>query len=223
MQKRIYEFIEDWSKTRKVNVDICCYESAEAFLMAWPELQFDLAFLDIQMKAMSGIELANCIRKDDANIQIVFVTSFKQYVLKGYDVNALHYLIKPVSPSKLMPVLDKAHVIWRAHQDSFMLVPDGEGQQKLALGDITHIAISSHTARIHTDERAFDVRKTMSELTAALPSYFVRVHRSYIVNLFKVDCMYKDSLILSSGEKLPISRKSSKAANDAFLHLSVGI
>jgi len=222
LQKRLETAIDDWAETHRVSIDILCYPSAEAFLMAWPDMPFDLAFLDIQMKEMSGIELAGYIRESDSNMLIVFVTSFSQYVLKGYDVNALHYLIKPVSPAKLLPILDKALVIWKSRQDAFFIVSADEGQLKLPYADISHISITSHTASVHAGGKAYELRRTMNELTEALPSYFVRVHRSYIVNLFKVDCVYKDYLLLSSNERLPISRNNSKDVKDAFMRLHIG-
>jgi DNA-binding LytR/AlgR family response regulator len=92
MQQCLAEAITDWAKARRVQIDILSYPSGEAFLMAWPDISFDLVFLDIKMKDMTGVELAENIRKNDKNILIVFVTSFSQYALKGYDVNALHYL-----------------------------------------------------------------------------------------------------------------------------------
>jgi len=222
IQTRLKEAINDWAESRRIKVDILCYQSAEAFLMAWPEMPFDLAFLDIQMKRMTGIELADFIRKTDSNMLIVFITSFSQYVLKGYDVNALHYLIKPLSPAKLLPVLDKALMIWRSRQDAFLLVPDNSGLIKLPFNDIFYISILSHTSSIYTNDKTFEIRKTMKELTEMLPSFFVRIHRSHIVNLFKVDCIYKDSLLISNDTKLPVSRNYSKEANDAFLRLYLG-
>ncbi|MCL2227389.1 MAG: LytTR family DNA-binding domain-containing protein [Oscillospiraceae bacterium] len=154
-------------------------------MMAWPDTPIDLAFLDIQMKNMTGIELAELIRKTDSNMLIVFVTSFKEYVLKGYDINALHYLIKPVSPAKLLPILDRDHVIFRSQQDEFLLVQYKSGKMKLPFADIDYISISPHIACVHAGSRTFEKRVTMSELTDILPGYFVRTHRSYIVNLDK--------------------------------------
>ena len=88
-QERLKAAIQDWAQARNAQADVLCYASAEAFLMAWPEVSFDLAFLDIQMKDMDGIQLAETIRRSDKNMLLVFVTSFTQYVLKGYDVAAL--------------------------------------------------------------------------------------------------------------------------------------
>jgi len=102
-QERLTAAIKDWAKARNTQADVLCYQSAEAFLMVWPDVSFDLAFLDIQMKAINGIKLAETIRTSDKNMMLVFVMSFSQYVLKGYDVAALHYLIKPLSAAKLLP------------------------------------------------------------------------------------------------------------------------
>jgi len=219
MQQRLSDAITDWATSQKIKINILCYPSAEAFLMVWPEIPFDIAFLDIQMKNMTGIELAECIRKTDKNMMIVFVTSFSQYVLKGYDVNALHYLIKPLSQSKLLPILDKAYTIWHSRRSAVILVSNGNGQMKLPFDDIYCVSMLSHTASIQTEKDTYELRKTAKELSDLLPTYFVRCHRSYIINLFKVDCVYKSSLLLSNGKSLPISRNNSKTVNDAFVKL----
>jgi DNA-binding LytR/AlgR family response regulator len=217
MQTRLKDTIEDWAVSRKAQTDILCYPSAEAFIFA--NMSFDLAFLDIQMKAMTGIELAEHIRKTDKNMLIVFVTSFSQYVLKGYDVNALHYLIKPLSAAKLLPIMDKAFMIWKSRHSASLLVSCGSGQMKLPFDDIYSISMTSHTAKIQAGHGAYELRKTADELAAVLPSYFIRCHRSHIVNLLKADCVYKDSVLLSNGNTVPISRNNSKKVHDSFVRL----
>lgn len=218
-QIRLSDAIKDWANARKEQIDILCYRNAEEFIISWTDLSFDLAFLDIQMKNMSGIQLAEHIRCSDKNMLIVFVTGFSQYVLKGYDVDALHYLIKPLSPTKLIPVLDKARIIWRSKQKEVLLVSVGSGQMKLPIGSIFYISMISHIAEIHTYDEMYEMRKTAAELNKILPSHFMRCHRSYIVNLLKADCVYRDSIILSNGSKLPISRNNSQLINDEFVRL----
>ena len=221
-QERLTDAIKDWANTKKVQVDILCYNNAETFIVAWPDISFDLVFLDIQMKNMTGIELAEYIRQTDKEMLIVFVTSFSQYVLKGYDVDALHYLIKPLSPAKLLPTLDRAYMIWRSNHKDVLIVATDAGQIKLPFGSILYISMFSHIAEIHTDGEIFNLRKTAAKLEELLPSHFMRTHRSCIVNLLKVDCVYKTSLTLAGGEKLPISRNNSKQVNDAFMRLYTG-
>jgi DNA-binding LytR/AlgR family response regulator len=140
-------------------------------------------------------------------------------VLRGYDVNALHFLIKPASPAKLLPILDKALAIWRARRSTVLVLSDRGGHLKLPVGEILYITMQSHIAIIHMDGAVIETRQTMSELLESLPENFVQTHRSYIVNLYKVDCVYKESLILSNAVKLPVSRKNTKDVNDAFLRL----
>ena len=223
-QRRLADATRDWAKARELQIEVISYSTAEQFLFSWlDEAAFDLIFLDIQMGEMSGIELAKNIRKYDKDVQLVFVTSFSQYVLEGYDVNALHYLVKPLSNTKLIPILDKAHVVWRSlRKDALIVSNDESGKTKLLFGSILYISMTDHTAKINTDNAVYELRKTAAEFEALLPSYFMRCHRSYIVNLLKADCVYRDSIRLANGKTLPISRNNSKKVNDAFLRLFMG-
>lgn len=219
MSQRLSNVIDDWAASRKIQVNVICYSSAEAFLMAWPEISFDLTFLDIQMKTMTGVELAEHIRKIDEDMLLVFVTSYSQYVLRGYDVNALHYLIKPLSSTKLILILDKAYKIWHPRQNAVLLISVDSGQMKIPYMEVYYITMLSHTAKIKTSKNEYDVRKTAHELTEDLPVYFIRCHRSYIVNLLKADCVYKDSVLMMDGKMIPVSRKNSKEVSDMFIKL----
>ncbi|MCL2628192.1 MAG: LytTR family DNA-binding domain-containing protein [Oscillospiraceae bacterium] len=221
MQNHLDVIISDWASSKNINVVTSVYPSAEAFLMIWQDSSFDLAFLDIQLKTVTGIELAKYIRKTDERLPIVFITSFAQYALIGYDVNAMHYLIKPVSPTRLIPILDKAYMLCRSNQDAVLLVSDDLGKVKLPFGDILYFSIQSHIVDIHTTSKIFSKRMTLNELIDILPSYFIRIHRSYIINMLKVDCVYKKSLLLN-GSNLPISRNNSKQVNEAFIRLNIG-
>lgn len=222
-QNQLNEAINDWAKSRNVNVDIFSYESAESFLMAWPEIRFDLAFFDIQMKNITGIELAEQIRKSDKDMLIVFITSHKQYALKGYDVNAFHYLIKPLSSAKLLPILDKAHLIWLSNQDASILISDNCGNQiKLSYNDIYYISKQSNIAVVNTAKESYEIRKTIDGFLRILPGHFVRCHRSYIVNLYKIGSLYKNSLTLSNGGTLPVSRDNAKTISEAFMRMFIG-
>lgn len=218
-RKILENYIKIWADERKIIVDLLYYHNAEEFLFAWPDIVVDLIFLDIKMKNISGIKLAEKIRENDKNIIIIFTTNFSQYVLKGYDVDALHFLIKPLSLSKIISVLNKAYNIWYSCEKEIIIVTNNFGQVKLFCGSIYFVKMYSHIAELHTETEIFKIRKTSEELIKKLPSHFVRCHRSYIVNLLKVDCVYKNSVLLSTGEELPISRNNSKYVKDTFVRL----
>lgn len=218
-QKQLAKCIKMWAVESEVYIDIQCYGSAEEFLFAWPDTIVDIVFIDIKMKEMTGMKLAEKIRQVDKNMLIVFITSYPQYSTKGYDVDALHYLVKPISAAKLFSVLDKAYNIWVSCEKDIIIVTSDSGQVKLHCSDIYYIKMISHTAELHTKQQIFKIRITAEEMAKLLPSNFVRSHRSYIVNLLKADCVYKDSILLSTGEKLPISRNNFKYVNDTFVNL----
>jgi DNA-binding LytR/AlgR family response regulator len=222
MQECLKKNIDDWSTAHKYSITISCYSDAEAFEMEWPDIRFDLIFLDIQLKDMTGIELAELIRKTDNNMLIIFLTSHTQYALKSYDVSAFHYLIKPLSSTKLLPILDKAYSIWQSNHMASITVAVDSGQKKLLLNDIIYIEKNSHIATIRTHDKLYEVRKTLDQFEQLLPNHFARCHRSYIVNINKIDCLYRESLLLPDGTEIPVSRNKMKTVRDAFMHLYTG-
>ena len=220
-QERLAELIKDWAADRKVEVGLQYYDSAESFTMSWPEVPSDLVFLDIKMKSMDGVQLAGNIRKKDKNILIVFVTSFRQYSLCGYNVEALNYLIKPVSAAKLLPTLDKAFLIYNSRRNSFFIAAKGKEQCKVFLDDIYCISMSAHYAELFTADTSYTIRKSAKELNEMLPEYFVPCHRSHIVNIFKVERICGNSLVLFNQKGLPLSRNKTKRVKDAFINFQV--
>ena len=107
--------------------EVRTFASAEAFLFEYEEDKaYDILLLDVEMNNMSGIELAKRIRKDNSRAEIIFITSYFEFIGEGYEVDALHYLIKPVSAEKLMQVLDKAAKKLTANPPSVVISCEGE-------------------------------------------------------------------------------------------------
>ena len=107
----VADIIRRWAQARAVLIEIERFPSAEAFWFQYEENRcYDILFLDIEMEpeGMNGIELAAKLRKNDSSIQLVFVTGYMEYIADGYDVEALHYLLKPVTEEKLGSVLARA-------------------------------------------------------------------------------------------------------------------
>ena len=105
----ITSIVTSWSTRQGHSCEIHTFASAEAFLFEYAEDKaYDILLLDVEMKHMNGIELAKCIRKDNNRAEIIFITSHFEFVGEGYEVDALHYLIKPISADKLTQVLTKA-------------------------------------------------------------------------------------------------------------------
>ena len=103
----LISFVCEWAKFSKIKVSIASYDSAESFLFAYEsDKQVDVLLLDIQMKELDGVTPAKQLRREGSQMQIVFITGLPDFIADGYDVSALHYLIKPVCTEKLFTVLD---------------------------------------------------------------------------------------------------------------------
>ena len=104
----INALVREWARQSGTDVSVSEFPTAEAFLFEYEDLVPDIVLLDIEMPGMNGVELAKRLRKGNKLIQIVFITGFSDYIAEGYEVAALHYLLKPVLPEKLFSTLDRA-------------------------------------------------------------------------------------------------------------------
>ena len=211
----IKSLVEGWLRQTFHHIKIQEYASSEQFLFEQAYDRTQILFLDIEMEKMDGIALAREIRKHNRQMQIIFVTGYMEYIQEGYDVEALHYLLKPVSQEKIDSVLDRA-VERLKTADAVLLVECGGEVLRLPLKEIRFIESNRNYNIIHADND-YEVRGTLSELEAKLDEAFVRVGRSYLVNLNYVRRIGKTELILNTGEKLLVPRGSYKKLNEAFI------
>ena len=214
---------ERWAEQMGVPLTYCAYKSAEEMLFENAEgYPFDLLILDIDMPGMdgapgmSGMELARKIRAKDAKIPIIFLTNKQEYVFEGYEVQALRYLLKPMSEEKLFPLLGEVHMAAREEVQSLIVSADGE-HCKIAVSDILYLEADAHYVRIHTTKRDYMVKRAFTELAGELTDGFIVTHRSYLVNLLHVERVQRTECILSDGSSIPISRNNYKAVNEAFI------
>ena len=105
----VKKILDGWAHERQLAVRVRLFSSAESFLFCYAEDKaWDILLLDIEMGAMDGVTLAKRVRRDNETVQIVFITGYSDYIAEGYEVAALHYLMKPVNREKLLGVLDRA-------------------------------------------------------------------------------------------------------------------
>ncbi len=208
--------IEAWGCSRDILLQIEDYPSAEAFLFAYEGNEaVDVLFLDIEMGDMSGVELAKRLRQMGAGLQIVFLTGYMEYIAEGYDVEALHYLIKPVAQEKLGAVLDRA-VERLKTRENVLLLSLSDGVVRLPLYEIRYLEVMKNYVTLHAVEE-YSVKRSLSELTKELDESFYRIHRSYIVNLRFVKRITRTEVTLKDGAALPLSRKLYDGLNQALI------
>lgn len=166
---------------------------------------------------MNGIDLALRIREQEHGraVQIVFVTGYMDYIEKGYDVEALHYLLKPVTQERLSGVLDRAAQRVRDRERELCLqTPDGI--VCIPVSEIRYLEVRRNYVTVHGDED-YTVRRTLGELERELDESFFRTGRSYIVNLRFVKKITRTQAVLKDGAQIPLSRGLYEDINRALI------
>lgn len=212
----IGELAGQWAVQAGVTLETERFSSAEAFLFRWEERQdFDALLLDIEMTGMDGVTLARTIRREDDDVQIVFITGYTDYIAEGYEVSALHYLTKPVSPEKLFQVLTRAVGRLRRNEPVLTLELPGE-VVRLPLRRLRYVDVFRNYATLHAD-REYTVKRSLSELESELDSRFFRIGRSYIVNLTCIRRVTRAEAELDGGERIPLPRGQYEKLNRAII------
>lgn len=209
--------VDKWSLSTGNSVVLKAFASAESFLFEFEENKsFDILLLDIQMNGIDGIELAKRIRSGGSDIQIIFVTGYDKYISKGYDVAALHYLLKPVSFEKLSEVLSRAAENLSKASPSILVNAGGENL-KLRLSDIFCVEAVGHTLLLTCADGEISVNQSLSAFKSIIGSDFIYTHRSFIVNLEHISRITKTDVILDNGKAVPVSRRMYDDINKAFI------
>jgi DNA-binding LytR/AlgR family response regulator len=217
------QLVTKWSSRCNLKIHFKQYISAEQFLFDWEQdKSSDILLLDIQMGGLDGVELAKKLRLEEDLLQIVFVTGFSDFMAQGYDVAALHYLIKPVDSDKLFPVLDRAVKNLQQHKKS-VLFSSGADTLKLYIADICYVEAFVHSVEIHTQKTSYTIKMGISQVEKLLQqASFFRSHRSYLVNLRWIKCISKKAIVLDTNQEIPLSRRLYNEANQAFIQYFKG-
>lgn len=206
-----------WAHQRNIILHISEFESAESFLFDYEENKsFEIILLDIQMKDMDGVELAKIIRKGNQAMQIIFITGFPDFMAEGYEVSALHYLMKPVSEPKLFEILDKACNCLNKMEQSLLITIDGESI-RIPIREILYCESFAHKTAIVTKEKSYEVRLPLTNVQKLLGDSFVRTHRSYIVGIRHIKRITRVDVILDNENTIPLSRRSYDQVNQSFI------
>ena len=170
----------------------------------------DLLLLDIEMPGMSGLELTrNLVNKRPV---IIFITSKREYAADAFDLNVADYIIKPVTTPRFVQAIDKAREILESNgeevklnEDEFIFVRDSNIVRRLKLDNILYAEAMGDYVKLYTPERFYAIHTTLKAVEERLPaSRFLRVHRSYLVAVDKIDTMDGGALIIS-GKPLPVA------------------
>ena len=222
---------DDERAIRNELVELIKIQHPEAYVMSFSsgeemlaiQENFSIYFLDIDMVGLSGIEIAKEIRKRQGQKSksiIIFVTAYREYMEDAFDVNAYHYLVKPIKEEKVFGVLDRA---WKdmasleENDKKKILVKSSGISKNVFLKDIFYIESSNKKVVFHTVDGSFDVYTKMEVLEKELGESFYRCHRCYLVNMEKIKNYNSNTIQLINGEKLILAQKKYPEFVKAFM------
>ena len=182
--RQLAGYVRLFCRERGFEGETCVFTDGERFLQEAAG-RADIVFFDIEMPAPDGLAAAAALRERDQEAVIIFVTSYEQYAIRGYTVNAYRYLVKPVAYTALCEALEKpvARVVDRCRR--FLNARSEGGLVRIPLDSIVFIeTIQSHRTLLHAKDGDCLLSMSLRELEAALdPASFARCHTSFIVNL----------------------------------------
>lgn len=179
---------------------------------------FDILLLDIEMKPLDGLELAKRLRARGDESKLIFITAYERYALEAYEVQAFHYLIKPIEPEKLETVLLKVYSLLQDEHKRGIAIRQGSVLRRIPLEQILYLEVLDRKIYLHTESEAVPFYGKLEELEPALPEIFFRCHRSYIVNFAHVQRYGKGDILLDNEESIPLSKRRYKAFGLAFMN-----
>ena len=217
----IKKYIEELCADKNICSQIFEFESGEQFLFENEEIHADALFLDIQMPGISGVDLAKRLRCQKDDIAIVFATGMDGSMEAGSDLEAIHYLKKPIDKNKVSVCLDRIHQ--RNHENKFILIDQTDGKYKVNIQNIVSVEAAAHNTlvTIRRENVCETMKSTLSfgEMEQLLGDFdeFQKTHRSYIVNLSFVKNITKTGVIMDHGKIIPLSRRLYKDVNAGFI------
>lgn len=199
------EFIDRFSRENDKKINVKRFFDGDEIALDY-KADFDIILMDIQMRFMDGMNAAIEIRKQDNEVIIMFITNRIDYAIRGYEVSALDYIVKPVDYFSFSSKLDRAISKIPNKNKKSLSINTTEGIKKIDIDKIIYIESIGHNLFFYTSKTMEKTRFKISDMEELLSSYnFFRINKGYIVNMAYVDTIKANSCILGEFE-LPISR-----------------
>lgn len=205
-RERLLSFLKIYFSESGRTYEVTVFENAELFLQDY-RFSFDLIVMDIDMPNLSGIEAAKKLREKDAHVTLMFVTNMPQYAIEAYAVEAMDYVLKPLSYPDFHLKMKKAERYVIRNADAPLLLKTMDGTVQRNISEILYVESRSHYLYYHTATETLRVRGKLSEIQdTLLPYHFARPGESYLVNLAYLKSVEKNDIVVGD-DRIPISRR----------------
>lgn len=210
-----------YEKEKGVKFNITAYRDVETFFVEFKDC-YDIIFMDIELPGMNGMEGARRLRTMDPVVVLIFITNMAQFAVQGYEVNALDYILKPVTYKNFSVKLDRALTCVNHDDDKSLVVNGKSGMFRMNASNIVYIEVRGHHLYFHlTGGREVDVCGSLSKLSEELKEYgFAQCNSCFLLNMKYIDEINAMSVVMTDNTVLQISKRRKKEFLDEFLAYS---
>ena len=209
--------LDQYSKEKNVKFDIQTFENGDSFLMRFKS-QYDFIILDINLSAMNGIDVARTIREKDEEVIIMFATNLAKYATRGYEVDAIDFVLKPLTYASFYLRLEKVMKKLYKKNEYFIVVPSDGGFNKISINEVLYIEVIAHDIIFHlSNGQELMTSGTLKKYEEQLKKYwFIRCNSCYLVNASKIKRVEKLEIQLVNDEVVAISHPKRKLFMETF-------
>ena len=219
--EKLAEFTQQYAKSNAMEISFRLFERGDRFLDDYDN--YDLIFMDMDLPGLDGMETAKRLRKLDADVVLIFVTELAQQAIRGYEVDALDFLMKPLNYYAFSMKLDKGIRRLRQRSADVILLKTTSGLHRLEVRQIYYLETRDRLLFYHTSTGVYSVRSTMQNAQKELEKYhFEKCNQCYLVNLQHVTDVQDDTVTVA-GETLEMSRRSKKSFLSALVAYIGGV
>ena len=213
--QRLMEFVRRYGDAHAETFQIAWIKSAMEMLS--DKGHYDLVLLDIDLPGISGMEAAQLMRVYDETTPIIFVTNLAKYAVKGYEVGATGFIVKPVSWGNLAMNLDRALRVIHQNVGRAIMVPTDDGMRVVPFSQLVYAEVTGHRLTYHLEDGStLEARGSLGQFESELSGApIVRISKSCVVNMDKIVLVRPQGVQVATGEALPISRTRKREVMDA--------
>ena len=212
--KILQDYILRYSEEKQEPLAVECFENGLNFISDY-KASCDIALMDIEMPHMNGLDTARKLREFDSQIPLIFITNMAKYAIRGYRVQALDYVLKPMKYEAFVVKMDKVKRLAEKKKDTSITIKSGVAIHRLRVSNILYVEVVQHLLIFHTEDGDFTTRGVLRDVEAILEENgFFKCNKCYLVNLRHVRSVY-NGMALVGNDQLQVSRARKKAFAEA--------